>query len=66
MGNGEARAVHLRMAVQQNIEVQGAWGVAVGAFAPGLSLQALQLVQQRWRCQGGAQGQRGVDVVGPA
>ena len=45
MGNGEARAVHLRMAVQQNIEVQGARGVAVGAFAPGLSLQALQLVQ---------------------
>ena len=53
VGQGQLLGLKLQGAIQQQIQIQRARGIAVGSFAAGRLLYFLQLVQQIQRAQSG-------------
>ena len=66
VGHGELGAVQPQRAIQQQVQIQRARRVAVGALAAGGLFNPLQGVQQLQGGQRGVQLGHGIEVIGPA
>ena len=64
MGQGEHRGLHLRFAVQKQIEIDGAWREPRMAAAATGRFNGKERIEQRRGGKAGIQGDDGVDVIG--
>ena len=66
MGHGEAFGGNAFIAVEQDVQIQRAWRVAVGSFATRFGFYGLQCGEQIVGKQRGADFKHRVDVIRPA